>query len=191
MMKFIYQRLKEVGIEYLSIKILQLIILKIRNKIEKIFQEDFNKRSYYSLEDLSQYYSIPCYKILNLNNSKYLKLIYNLEIDLIITIGFNQIIKKNLIEMPKYGCINVHPSLLPKFRGKSPVFWAFALGEVETGVTIHYIFEGMDTGDIILQKKIEITSSDTLHTLNYKILKLESDLLLKAITNIEKERVNP
>lgn len=108
----------------------------------------------------------------------------NLDIDLIVTCAYGQIIPKEILDMPKYGCINVHASILPKYRGSAPIQWALFNGDKETGVTIMYMDEGMDTGDIIDIKKINIEETDNVGTLHDKLSILGKDLLLETLPKI-------
>lgn len=107
-----------------------------------------------------------------------------LEPDLIITCAYGQIIPKKIINYPKYGCINVHASLLPELRGGAPIQRAIMNGNTKTGITIMYMNEGMDTGDIISQKEIEITPTDTGSSLHDKLAVLGRDLLLETLPSI-------
>lgn len=107
-----------------------------------------------------------------------------LEPDLIITCAYGQILPLELLLIPKLGCINVHASLLPKLRGGAPIHRAIIEGYSETGVTIMYMAEGMDTGDMISQEKMEITDDDTASTLHDKLAVLGRDLLLKTLPSI-------
>lgn len=108
----------------------------------------------------------------------------NLEIDLIVTCAYGQIIPKEVLNLPKYGCINVHASLLPKYRGSAPIQWAILNGDNKTGITIMYMDEGVDTGNIIAAREIPISNVDTLGTLSDKLSKLGSELLLKTLPAI-------
>ncbi len=107
-----------------------------------------------------------------------------LEPDLIITCAYGKILPKELLDYPKYGCINVHASLLPKLRGGAPIHRAIINGYTETGVTIMYMSEGMDEGDMISSKKISIDEVDTAETLHDKLSVLGRDLLLETLPSI-------
>lgn len=107
-----------------------------------------------------------------------------LEPDLIITCAYGQILPKEILDYPKLGCINVHASLLPKLRGGAPIHRAIINGFKETGITIMYMDEKMDEGDIISQAKIEIDNNDTAETLHDKLSILGRDLLLKTLPSI-------
>lgn len=104
--------------------------------------------------------------------------------DMIVTCAFGQIIPEVILNCPKYGCINVHASLLPKLRGGSPLHHAIIDGYDKTGVTIMFMDKGMDTGDIILQKEIDILDTDTVGTIHDKLKIIGRDLLLEAIPMI-------
>ncbi len=110
--------------------------------------------------------------------------IIDLHPDLIITCAYGQIIPKELLKEPRLGCINVHPSLLPKLRGGAPIHHAIIDGYKETGVTIMYMNERMDEGDIISQRKCEITDTDTAETLHNKLSIIGRDLLLETLPSI-------
>ena len=110
--------------------------------------------------------------------------VIELEPDLIITCAYGQILPKELLDYPKYGCINVHASLLPKLRGGAPIHRAIMEGLTETGVTIMYMAPGMDDGDIITQDRIEITNTDTAASLHDKLSKLGSKLLIETLPSI-------
>ena len=108
----------------------------------------------------------------------------NLNIDLIVTCAYGQIIPKKVLDIPKYGCVNVHASLLPKYRGSAPIQWCLFNGDEKTGVTIMYMDEGMDSGDIIKLKEIPITNDDNVGTLHDKLSILGTDLLQEVLPSI-------
>lgn len=111
------------------------------------------------------------------------------EADVIVVAAFGQILPKEVLDMPKYGCINVHASLLPKYRGASPIQWAILNGDDETGVTTMQMGVGLDDGDILLQKKVPISSEDTGGSLFDKISKIGADLLIETLHRIEKNDI--
>ena len=110
--------------------------------------------------------------------------IIDLEPDIIITCAYGQILPKELLDYPRLGCINVHASLLPKLRGGAPIHRAIINGDTKTGITIMYMAPGMDDGDIIVQKEIEISEIDTASTLHDKLSKLGSELLMETLPSI-------
>lgn len=111
--------------------------------------------------------------------------IRNINPDIIIVAAFGQILPKALLEIPKYGSICVHASLLPRYRGAAPIQWAVINGEKETGITIIYMDEGIDTGDMILQKRINIDEKETAGSLHDKLAVLGAAALCEAMAKIE------
>ena len=109
--------------------------------------------------------------------------------DLIVVVAYGKIIPREIIDIPKYGIINVHSSLLPKYRGASPIHSAILNGDTETGVSIMYIEEELDAGDVILKEYCEISEEDTLGTLHDRLKELGAIGLGKALKLIEEEKV--
>jgi len=105
--------------------------------------------------------------------------------ELFVVSAFGKILNKRILEIPKRFCINIHPSLLPKYRGSAPINWAIINGEKKTGVTIFKMNEKMDAGDIILQEPSDIEPSDTSITLEGKLSRLAAELLVRALNLIE------
>ena len=105
--------------------------------------------------------------------------------DVLITASFGQILKKNILELAPYGVINVHTSLLPKYRGSSPINWAIIKGEKTTGVTIMKTDIGLDTGDMILSETLDILPDETAGELTIRLANLGSEVLLKALDLLE------
>lgn len=101
--------------------------------------------------------------------------------DLIVTAAYGQILPKAVLDMPPLGCINVHASLLPKYRGAAPIQYALMNGETETGITIMYMDEGLDTGDMIARRSLPITDADDAGTLFAKLSELGAELLLETL----------
>ena len=110
--------------------------------------------------------------------------IVELNPDMIVVVSYGKILPKSILDLPKFGCINVHPSLLPKYRGSAPIQWAVLNGDKTTGVTIMQMDEHMDSGDIILQKEVEIDENETTGDLWNRLSTLSSKLLLEAIKKV-------
>lgn len=110
--------------------------------------------------------------------------VLELKPDIIVTCAYGQIIPKELLDYPKYGCINVHASLLPKLRGGAPIHHAIIDGYKKTGITIMYMDEAMDSGDIISQRETEISDIDTLESLHDRLSEMGRDLLLDTLPSI-------
>lgn len=104
--------------------------------------------------------------------------------DMIVTCAYGQIIPKGVLDIPKYGCINVHASLLPKYRGGAPIHHAIMNGDSETGITIMYMDEGMDSGDIISTIATPISKEDNLDTLSERLSKMGAELLIETLPSI-------
>ena len=106
--------------------------------------------------------NIPIYQPLKVkNNIEFIDEIKALNPDIICVVAYGRILPKEILEIPKYGCINVHGSLLPKYRGAAPIQWAVINGEEKTGITTMYMDVGMDTGDMILKEEVEIGKDET------------------------------
>lgn len=113
------------------------------------------------------------------------------EADIFVVAAFGQILSKEILEMPKYGCINIHASLLPRYRGASPIQYAVLNGDDVTGVTIMQMDEGMDTGDILTMKAIPVEKDDTGGSLFDKLSVLGAELLVKTLPKIESGEIIP
>jgi methionyl-tRNA formyltransferase len=111
--------------------------------------------------------------------------------DIIVVVAFGHIIPKNILAIPKIAAINIHASLLPKYRGPAPIQWAIINGEPETGVTTMVMDEGLDTGDILLSSRIKILSDDTSGTLHDRLANLSADVLIQTIERIEAGDITP
>lgn len=120
----------------------------------------------------------------NVNDPSSLEQLRALKPDLTVVVAYGQKLGRDLLTIAPMGCINVHPSLLPKYRGAAPIPWAIANGDQVTGVTIMYVNEVMDSGDIILQKEVPIASDDTGGSLGERLAAIGADLLLEALDAI-------
>ena len=113
------------------------------------------------------------------------------EPDFIVVVAFGRIIKKNILDIPKIAAINIHASLLPKYRGSAPIQWAIIKGENKTGVTIMLMDEGMDTGDILLSSEIEISPDDTSDILHDRLADLGANLLIETLNAFDTGDIHP
>lgn len=114
-----------------------------------------------------------------------------LEPDVIVVAAFGQLIPKSILELPRYGCLNVHASLLPDYRGASPIQWAILNGDSKTGVTIMQMNEGLDTGDILLQQELPLTGQETGGSLFDTLSSLGGPLVLRALEGLEQGQITP
>ncbi|BED93069.1 MAG: methionyl-tRNA formyltransferase [Candidatus Paraimprobicoccus trichonymphae] len=118
------------------------------------------------------------------DNCNFFETLKNYNLDLIIVIAYGKILPKEILEIPKLGCINVHGSLLPKYRGAAPIQWSIINGEKITGVTTMYMDEGMDTGDILLSEQTYIDQNETSGDLYKRLSKIGANLLIKTLENL-------
>ena len=140
------------------------------------------------VKELALKHGLPVYQPKKVRDQEFIDEVARLKPDLIVVAAFGQILSKELLDLPKHGCINVHTSLLPKYRGASPIQYAIIDGEEKTGVTIMHMDIGLDTGDIILQKEIDISKDETAGTLHDKLANLGADALLESLDDIESGR---
>jgi len=147
---------------------------------------------YHGLEEVTDKYDLKLFEEKNINDNQFVEKVRNeLKPDLIISVNFDQIFKNEIINIPEKGCINIHASLLPKYRGRAPLNWAILKGEKETGVTVHYINQGIDTGKIILQEKIEIKKTDYITDILEKVKVKYPEMINKAVDLLKKDEVDP
>ncbi|MGB3959281.1 MAG: methionyl-tRNA formyltransferase, partial [bacterium] len=129
--------------------------------------------------------AIPVYQPERLKDGEVLEKLAGFAPDLIVVVAYGKILPREVLELPPLGCINVHASLLPRYRGAAPIHWAIIRGEGVTGVTTMYIDEGMDTGDIILQEEVPILPEDNAGTLHDKLAHAGARLLLDTVARIK------
>ena len=118
-------------------------------------------------------------------NAEFIEQIKALKPDVICVVAYGKILPKEILEIPKYGCINVHGSLLPKYRGAGPIQWAVLNGDKTTGITTMYMNEGMDSGDIILQQEVQIGEDETTGKLWERLSILGGKLLVETLKQLE------
>ena len=121
------------------------------------------------------------------NNTSFIETLKSLNSDVFVVIAYGKILSKEILSIPRYGCWNAHASLLPRWRGAAPIQWALLKGDAFTGIGIIKMDEGLDTGDLLLEEKIQIIETDNLYTLSQKLSILSSTLIYKTIEIIEKE----
>jgi len=117
-------------------------------------------------------------------NEEFFKVLKKINPDVIVVVAYGKILPKEVLQIPRYGCINVHASLLPEYRGAAPIQRVLMNGENYTGITIMKMDEGLDTGDILLQERIEIEQNDDIITLSKKLSELGAKLLIETLKNI-------
>lgn len=130
-------------------------------------------------------HGIEVYQPRRVRESECIEYLRKYEADIIVVVAFGQILPKEILEMPKYGCINVHASLLPKYRGAAPIQWAVINGEEVTGVTTMRMDEGLDTGDMILKEEVVLEKEETGGSLFERLARTGADLCVRTLTAIE------
>ena len=131
-------------------------------------------------------HNIDVFQPTSLKNDDVSAQIENMNADVIVVVAYGKILPKRILEAAKYGCINVHASLLPKYRGAAPIQWSVINGDKETGVTVMQMDEGLDTGDILCIEKTEIGENETSEELFNRLSLIGADALIKALDDIEK-----
>lgn len=134
---------------------------------------------------------IPVYQPVKLKDSDSYEIIKELNPDVIVVVAYGQILPENILNIPKYGCINVHGSLLPKYRGAAPIQWSVLNGDKVTGVTTMYMEKGLDTGDILETKKYEIGINDTAGEVFDTLAEMGGKLILDTLEKAEKGQLHP
>ena len=134
-------------------------------------------------------YGIPVYQPKKVREEEFQVVLRELNPDLIVVVAFGQLIPKSILELPRYGCVNVHASLLPKYRGAAPIQWAVIDGEKEYGVTIMKMDEGLDTGDMIAKTVVPLAADETGGSLFDKLSQVGAQLLLDTIPALEEGTV--
>lgn len=139
----------------------------------------------------AQKHGIPVFQPEKIKDADAVSRVLAWEPDLIVTAAYGQIIPSTILDAPRYGCINVHASLLPKYRGGAPIHRAIIEGEAETGITIMYMVEKLDAGDILTQEKVRIEETDTVGTLHDKLSRVGADLLIRTIPPLVRGELTP
>lgn len=137
------------------------------------------------VKELAQKYNIRIETPEKIKDPNFINKIKGFLPDLIVIVAYGRILPREILTIPKYGSINLHASLLPQYRGAAPIQWAIMKGEAETGVTVMRVAEALDTGDILLQKKVGIDPEDTAETLEEKLFAEGAGVLLQAIELIK------
>lgn len=134
---------------------------------------------------------IPVFQPLKVKESEFIKTLEELNPDLIVVAAYGQILPESILNMPKFGCINVHGSLLPKLRGAAPIQWSIINGDKVTGVTIMYMEKGLDTGDMLYKAEMEILPCDTYGTLAERMANVGADALKETIKLMTEGKIVP
>ncbi len=140
---------------------------------------------------LAEELNIPVFQPSTLRNGEAFEIIKELNPEVIVVVAYGKILPKEILDFPKYGCINGHASLLPKYRGASPIQWCIVCGEKQTGVTVMQMDEGMDTGDILSTEVVDILPEETAEQLFERLSDISANLMATTLEKIEKGEVTP
>lgn len=143
------------------------------------------------VKKLALEYGLPVIEPEKIRDRDFLNKIESLKPELAVVVAYGKILPKELLVIPKYGCINLHASLLPKYRGAAPIQWALINGETTTGVTTMLIDEGLDTGPIFLQKEVPIDEEDDALTLSEKLSNIGAALIYETIVKLREGKLSP
>ncbi len=136
-------------------------------------------------------YGIPVFQPVKIKTPESMEELKKYEADIYIVAAFGQILSREILEMPRFGCVNIHASLLPKYRGAAPINQCILDGERETGVTIMQMDAGIDTGDILTQKKVIIEDKETAQSLFDMLAQAGAELIVETLPMIEKGEITP
>ncbi len=136
-------------------------------------------------------HNIPVFQPVKIKEPEAVEVLRSYQADIFVVAAFGQILSEEILAMPKYGCVNIHASLLPKYRGAGPIQWAIIDGEKKTGITIMQMEKGLDTGDILFQKEVQIDAGETGDSLHDKLAAAGAELIVEALPKIAAGQVVP
>ncbi len=143
------------------------------------------------VKELALKYDIPVYQPLKLRQGDSYDILKEINPDVIIVVAYGQILPANILELPEYGCVNIHASLLPRYRGAAPIQWCVINGEKKSGVTSMKMDVGLDTGDMLIQKEIDIGENENAEEFHDRLSALGADVLSQTLAELEKGSIVP
>lgn len=149
------------------------------------------KISYTPVKEMALEAQIPIYQPRRIRDEENLEILKQINPDVIIVAAYGNILPKEILDLPPYGCINIHASILPKYRGAAPIHWAIIKGETETGISIMQMDEGMDTGDVLLLERIEISEEADTGEIFAKLASLGSKMIIEVLEKIKDGKLIP
>ncbi|RRF96196.1 MAG: methionyl-tRNA formyltransferase [Lachnospiraceae bacterium] len=149
------------------------------------------KVTYSPVKEWAVEHNVPTYQPERIRNPESIEAVNNIPAEVGVVAAFGQILPKEILDHPKYGCVNVHASLLPKYRGAAPIQWSILNGDEYTGVTTMQMGPGLDDGDILLQEKVKIADDDTGGSLFDKLADVGASLLVKTLEGLENGEITP
>lgn len=140
---------------------------------------------------IAEEHSLSVFQPASLRDEAEVERLATLNLDAIVVVAYRQILPQEILDIPKFGCLNIHPSLLPKYRGAAPVAAAILAGDEETGVSVMLMDSGMDTGPVVSQQKVSIEPHDTTESLEQKLANVGADLLMKTLPEWIEQKMVP
>ena len=179
-----------------SVKALESIINAGHEVVAVVTQPDKkkgrgNQVQFPPVKETALQRNLNVYQPERVRDEEFIDFLRSLNADIIVVSAFGQILPKSILDMTKYGCINIHASLLPKYRGAAPIQWSIIDGEEKTGVTIQQMNEGIDTGDILEVEEVEISAKETGGSLFDKLAETGAKLVVQTMKHIEQGIINP
>ena len=178
---------KKYGIGHIIKRAVEVIKMRILSFLAAGGKKQL-RRAQKSIEVLIRENSLKSYKVRNINAKQTIDIIKALNPDIIFVCTLSQILKKDIIEIPRLGCVNIHAGLLPKYRGPASNFWVLYNAEEKTGVSFHSLSAGIDSGDILMQKELDIMPDDTEETLDIRLSDLGAEGIAGLISDIEQAK---
>lgn len=176
--KKIYEKTAKIGLKFGFLLMWQRFIQFVGFYI---IAPTFAKNHLMAAWQFAKHHGIPSFKTTNINDEASKKFLYSLQPDIIVSAYFSQILKKTVLEIPKIGTLNIHPALLPDYKGAMNYFWVLKNGEDKAGVSVHWIDEGIDTGEILARKSFIINKDYTQQQLLVKTAFVGTSLLKRVI----------
>ena len=149
------------------------------------------KMQFSPVKILAEKLNLPVLQPLKARDDKFISELRELKPDLIVVVAYGQILPQTILDLPKFGCLNVHTSLLPKYRGAAPIQWAIANGDAETGVTIMKMDAGLDTGPFLSTRRTPILPEDDSQTLHDRLAELGAELLAETVSDYISGKISP
>lgn len=184
------------GTPEFAIPSLKALLLSENNIIAVVTQPDKRKGrnrilSPPPVKELAIEKGITVFQPANIKEPSFIDTLINLKPEVIVVVAYGKILPRQILKIPPFGCINVHASLLPKYRGAAPIQWAIIKGETRTGITTMLMDEGLDTGDILLRQDTAILDDDNSETLSRRLAELGSTLLIKTLKGLSSGTIKP
>jgi methionyl-tRNA formyltransferase len=179
-----FHQLKRVWKRHGTIGVLRRVLAIYRASKQRKRLDKHSTGGCLSLREVMMVHQLEGFEAAPINAGASVARIEQFRPDLITVANFSQIIRPGLLSAASLGVINLHPSLLPKYRGPMPFFWVLKNGETRSGVTVHFVDEGVDTGDIILQAEVEVKANDTEASLRQRSIAIGAPLLVEAVESV-------